>query len=435
MASLISQSDLSLGTNPNDLAPGANGLDDIDMSLVFGPECSDCEVDFSDPNFTLNIPSPSWLQPQSRLNQDSSAADSARLRLANTDCSQHISNAEPPGCGSGALLDDLCFGIQKVGLAHAADGKQEKLVITVPPELEAPANPHRTPSRSSPISPMATSSVLAPPVSTTDGHPQRPTVVKPRRKKDQKLEEYVSSQLRQAEITGAVSPIYDAQILPTIHQNFSPPSTNSKYQTTLRKLHLGMTSSFVVNVIKTALWAHKSSAPPKADVHSCSPSNTASSSYHFYKAITLRRKRAQNSIEALHHTYELYRSFSEGFISEYKDGFVHSDQQKEAQATVSKKRKRSGNPLKKLMTQLYNDMIAVLEPDLDRKTEKEQEDMKRNVQKLRSLGSRLDTLVRRFGGGVLCLIPFPNSDVDSESAVAITEAESVLIQPLSIHCG
>ena len=135
------------------------------------PEIS---LDYVDVDVTWGAPSPSCLQPQSHSGQDPLDTDSTRHQPAGTDCSQQIPNARTWGCASDVLLEDPGFGMQKLSLAHAAEGKQKSFVITPPQAIEAPAEPCHMPSCSSPINPTPTPSITTPPASTTESHPKKP---------------------------------------------------------------------------------------------------------------------------------------------------------------------------------------------------------------------------------------------------------------------
>ncbi|TGO63293.1 hypothetical protein BCON_0014g00780 [Botryotinia convoluta] len=125
----------------------------------------------------------------------------------------------------------------------------------------------------------------------------------------------------------------------------------------------------------------------------------------------LNTKIAYNVFERRYHIYHLYTD-SRSLHNKTSDGFVNTT----SQSMLTNSASRMGNPLNLDESQVTKKMLNLLHPNLVPGTAEYQKKL-RNISKIRKLGERFEILVRKFGYGIIGLLPLPVDDLTTESAV------------------
>ena len=124
--------------------------------------------------------------------------------------------------------------------------------------------------------------------------------------------------------------------------------------------------------------------------------------------------------------FKLYLTLRGQFKADLDDGFVNENQRAISSASRQTAKKELGNPLKNKMSKAYDVMLRCAEKDFERKTDDERARLEASVEKLRKLGVRFYRFVKKFGPGVLCLLPFTVDDAYNAHALAMSETEYVV---------
>ncbi|KAF5871137.1 putative ribonuclease iii protein [Botrytis fragariae] len=130
----------------------------------------------------------------------------------------------------------------------------------------------------------------------------------------------------------------------------------------------------------------------------------------------LNTKIAYNVFERRYHIYHLYTE-SRSLHNKTSDGFVNTT----SQSILTNSASRMGNPLNLDESQVTKKMLNLLHPNLDPGTTEYQKKL-RNISKIRKLGERFEILVRKFGYGIIGLLPLPVDDIATESAVYTSDS-------------
>ncbi|KAF7935381.1 uncharacterized protein EAE97_008288 [Botrytis byssoidea] len=130
----------------------------------------------------------------------------------------------------------------------------------------------------------------------------------------------------------------------------------------------------------------------------------------------LNTKIAYNIFERRYHIYHLYND-SRSFHNKTSDGFVNTT----SQSILINSASRMGNPLNLDESQVTKKMLHLLHPDLDHGSTEYQKKL-RSISKIRKLGERFEILVRKFGYGIIGLLPLPVDDLTTESAVCTSDS-------------
>ncbi|KAM3153800.1 hypothetical protein ABEW05_005754 [Botrytis cinerea] len=128
------------------------------------------------------------------------------------------------------------------------------------------------------------------------------------------------------------------------------------------------------------------------------------------KVELLNTKIAYNVFERRYHIYHLYTE-SRALNHKTSDGFVNTTTQSMLTHSVS----RMGNPLNLDEKQVTQKMLDLLHSDLV-PGGKEYQKKLRSIGRIRKLGERFEILVRKFGYGIIGLLPLPVDDLTTESA-------------------
>ncbi|KAF7944430.1 hypothetical protein EAE96_010824 [Botrytis aclada] len=130
----------------------------------------------------------------------------------------------------------------------------------------------------------------------------------------------------------------------------------------------------------------------------------------------LNTKIAYNVFERRYHIYHLYTE-SRSLHNKTSDGFVNTTSQSMLTNSVS----RMGNPLNLDESQVTKKMLHLLHPNLV-PGNIEYQKIHRNISKIRKLGERFEILVRKFGYGIIGLLPLPVDDLTTDSAVHTSDS-------------
>ncbi|TGO41116.1 hypothetical protein BHYA_0026g00220 [Botrytis hyacinthi] len=130
----------------------------------------------------------------------------------------------------------------------------------------------------------------------------------------------------------------------------------------------------------------------------------------------LNTKIAYNVFERRYHIYHIYTD-SRSLHNKTSDGFVNTT----SQSILTNGASRMGNPLNLDESQVTKKMLYLLHLDLDPGTTEYQKKL-RSIGKIRKLGERFEILVRKFGYGIIGLLPLPVDDLTTESVVHTSDS-------------
>lgn len=349
------------------------------------------------------------------LNEDNpTIAANASLQMGQTSNNGHSRDRTMTTSGD-STAEELSLQLQDMTIVHASSGGQQNFLISSPQPLQPLVQEHTSSppsvSTSQPLESLAqeyTSSLTS--VSTGQSQTQHQNM-------HSKLDGYIEYQQRSLRIMGLDG---DSAALLAQDSSLKAASENPRHQRTMRKLYHGSISNFTIISLKNSLAVCRAESP-NIDIER--PVGLSKPGNH-YKWIThLCTNNLQNNLDRRLHIYRLYLAIRGEFKSNLDDGFVNNSQASLRSAATQTGEKLAGNPVKLNTSNAYDQMLRHAERNLGCRSEDERARLRYDVTRLRVLGERLAKLVKGFGLGILCLLPFSEDDIDSYDVLTLTESE------------
>ncbi|TEY46891.1 hypothetical protein BOTCAL_0311g00060 [Botryotinia calthae] len=146
------------------------------------------------------------------------------------------------------------------------------------------------------------------------------------------------------------------------------------------------------------------------------------------KVELLNTKIAYNVFERRYHIYHLYTE-SRALNHKTSDGFVNTT----TQSILTHNASRMGNPLNLDENQVTQKMLHLLHPNLVPGSTEYKKKL-RSIGRIRKLGERFEILVRKFGYGIIGLLPLPVDDLTTESAFHASDSLSDTLFLSFVEC-